>query len=692
MLEIRSTPKRGPTVAKIYKLLILLVICLLATTSLISTDTTFGQDEEVPEWAQALAEEIGGGVRPQDLMGPPGNIQPDIYLPDQRPTKPALGGSVTISLLGDPKGLNGAVENSAVGTAVRRVIHAALLRRNYETWDYDPELAKKEPDIEDALILKDGTTLFGKVEEFEDHYQISSGSTHNPIEPQQLPMDEVDKLLRGTVFTFELRDDVTWHDDHPFNLDDVVFSVEIYKNPKLIDAQHVAEKFRDIRIERVNEWTVRFFLPKQHYDAKSHFGKDLCLLPRHLYDLSDPDNKDYDPKASDFDQAVHVEKNSHNIDFVGLGPYRLTRYDVQWIDTERYEDYFETDPAKRGYLDEIGWRIYGSRGSAWTGLIDQGELDLNDVCLTESWNTAGKREVFTKSFYRASVYPATYFFEAVNMQKPKFKDPDVRRALAYALDPLDYVAANDGLAIHHTGINFFGSPAYNHAVKPIVSIPPDIGDTEREKLIDQYREKAKELLTDAGWYDRDGDGVRDKYGQPFEIDYLYPKEAPTPVELGQKMQEVFANHLGIKVNLVPREWVVFQDERAKGNFDILWQGWSQDPMESDPYHPWHGEQVGKEAQNFTGYDDEVSNGLIEKGRRELDREKRHAIWHELHRRIYHSHAYLSRTAYPRLFAVRKTIRGLKLTPFFPGYDPLDFYYEEGTPGTRPLEQPEEKQD
>ena len=76
---------------------------------------------------------------------------------------------------------------------------------------------------------------------------------------------------------------------------------------------------------------------------------------------------------------------------------------------------------------------------------------------------------------------------------------------------------------------------------------------------------------------------------------------------------------------------------------------------------------------------------IERGRVELDPAKRSKIWKELHARVYELQPYLFGWNVPRKVAFNKNLRGVKLYKFTPGYRLRDMYYEEGTPGTRPLE-------
>ena len=86
-------------------------------------------------------------------------------------------------------------------------------------------------------------------------------------------------------------------------------------------------------------------------------GLDFCLLPSHLYDLTDPDHADHDLDASPEARARAINENSHNIDWVGLGPYRMTKWvRDDYIEAVRFDDYFEQVPARRGYVDVLRWK------------------------------------------------------------------------------------------------------------------------------------------------------------------------------------------------------------------------------------------------------------------------------------------------------------------------------------------------
>jgi peptide/nickel transport system substrate-binding protein len=114
----------------------------------------------------------------------------------------------------------------------------------------------------------------------------------------------------------------------------------------------------------------------------------------------------------------------------------------------------------------------------------------------------------------------------MNMNNPKLKDVRVRKALAYLTD-VDQIIAKlcMGLAVKIAGpVNPY-KDICNHNLKPNAYDP----------------KKAEELLTEAGWVDSDGDGVRDKVldgvKTKLEINLMIPAGAPLYEKMALLFQE-----------------------------------------------------------------------------------------------------------------------------------------------------------
>ncbi|MFT7484888.1 MAG: peptide/nickel transport system substrate-binding protein [Candidatus Paceibacteria bacterium] len=611
----------------------------------------------------------------------------------------AYGGEVVVHLSTMVEGLNRAVENSAVAHWINYEVHDSLILQDWEMWDYKPSLATGFEE-EDQVVLKpeavskytqakaigEGETLrnilYGKVVESGDSYTVTGVSKSTMLgqgRSVKVLKEDVEAVHSGSIFTYYLPDNVHWHDGHLFDADDVFFSWDIYNNME-VQADEIRFQFLQILTgETPDNTTVRFFFDKQYFLAKQVPG-EMCILPRHLYDLTDPDNKKYDTKVHEDAAALHgpnyvfseaelgayINKNPHNTDWVGLGPYKIVSWDDQAIVAERFEDYH--DPSKGGYVDRIVWRHISDDSTAFEALIN-GELDYFARVKSEQYfGEATQISAFTDSFYKGYFYTGTYGYTGMNMLRPQLADIEVRKALTLAFDWEEYKRTKyKDLAIRVNGPqNYFGI-GYNRELE-FLPYDPDL---------------AEELLAEAGWYDRDGDGIIDKDGVKLELEFLYPSGNDASKDFALRLQQA-CEPLGIKISLRNFEWSTFLERMLERNFDLVNLAWVP-PLESDPEQLWHSKWGPAEVKssNMCGVMDDEVDRLIEEGQKELDDAKRAKIWQALHKRIYEDvHPYMFGLNSPRKFAMNKKVRGFQASKIAPGYMLRRWYYPAGTEGTR----------
>ena len=633
-------------------------------------------------------------LAPAQEQREPGPVEHDVFHPQKEvAADAAYGGRVIIHLSTMPAHLQKTTENSAVVTWMYDAIHDKLAYQDWEGWHMEPRVAT-EWDTEDSLVLKPGTedkygasavltgsgdrarhVVYGLVSDAGDAWSVASGSDGNPVGGgARISKEDVVSVERGTVFTFHLRDKVKWHDGHAFDADDVYFSWEAYQNPE-VDCDETRNYYTQVlHGEVLDRLTVRFFYEKQYFLAEQQLC-EIPLLAKHIYDLRDPDCAQYDKDANPTvaQLAEHINNNEKNNNWVGLGPYRVTVYDPsQYIEGEHFDDYYDADhPLYGGYFDTIRWRYIGDDNAAFQALLNE-ELDYYARVKSEAYfGEATKQGAFTKSFYKGYFYTGTYGYTGWNLLRPQLKDKAVRHALAHAFDMEEWRKTKyRGLAKLVTGPQNYFSLGYDRTVEPM-AYDPDLSE---------------ELLAEAGWYDRDGDGIADKDGVKLEIEFLYPSGNDASKDFGIAYQEALGE-LGIKLNLRSLEWATFLERVLDREFDSINLAWVP-PLESDPEQLWDSEsgQPGVRSSNHSAVMDPKIDEIIARGQRELDKGKRAEIWKELHRYIADLQPYLFMMNSPRKFAMSKKIRGLQTFQISPGYDPRRWYYPKGTPGTRPTRQ------
>lgn len=554
---------------------------------------------------------------PAERFGP-GPEPVDFWHPDRAtPARPAFGGTLRIHLDQMPATLNGLLDSNAHAAALRRELHATLVQRDWEGWNFQPELAER--------------------------WEVSSD---------------------GRVFTFHLRAGVRWHDGHAFDAADVLFSATVTQNPE-VNCQWIRPYHaRFAAVEAPDARTVRVTFTAPYFNALGVFTDNLCILPRHLYDLTDPDHPRYKPDATLSERAREINENPCNTQWVGLGPYRLTSTSTQAVEAERFDGFF--DPEHGGYVDRIVWRYLGD-DAAFQALLN-GELDFSFRLSSEQYfGAATQAEAFAKRYVKGYYYTGAYNYLPLNMRRPILAELAVRQALTHAVDIDGFLQTYSyGLARRVSGPQCFFGSSYDASVAPPAYDP----------------ERARALLEEAGWYDRDGDGVLDKDGQPLALEFLIQAKNVSAENFARVFQEALAA-LGVKLTVTALDNAAyFQRIRAR-EFDIGIQAWAVDATENDPAQLWNSSAAEPGGSNHAGVIDPFIDELIARGQLELDDAKRHALWRELHRYLAEKVTpCIYREASPRKFALNRELRGVQFFKITPGFAPRRWYWPAGTPGTR----------
>jgi peptide/nickel transport system substrate-binding protein len=500
--------------------------------------------------------------------------------------------------------------------------------------------------------------LVGKVEDLGDRWRISSSSMQ-----RELQKSADTTLLPGTVFEFQLRRGVKWQDGADFDARDVLFSLACFRNPH-VDCDEKRFQFDKLaRIESDGPYALRLAFAKPYFQRENVF-ESLTLLPAHLYDLADSRNPDHDSSASAERQARYIAEHPANRMWVGLGPYRVSEWSDTAIVAKRWDGYY--DRANGGHVDEIVWRMIEDDGAAMTALME-GELDFYDRMSADDYLGArGQSEAFTRRYYKGHFYAPYISYTAWNMRRAKFADPRVRTALGLCFDWDGFIQSYyKGLAERVTGEQFLRGPAYDPTLEPLG--------------FDLTRARA--LLGEAGWYDRDQDGVVDRDGTPLEVEFLYPSGNRTSELSGQAFQANLAK-VGVKLSMASRDWPAFRARVKARDFDAISMGWITPPV-VDPEQAWASKWAGADSANNAGLADDQVDSLIAQIQVELDPTLRRGLFAQLQRRVYELQPYLFLFNVPVRYALRRDLHGFDAFDVDPYYAVRDWYFAAGTPGTRP---------
>src|SRR5439155_6980388 len=116
--------------------------------------------------------------------------------------------------------------------------------------------------------------------------------------------------------TYRLRNRLSWHDGAPLTADDFVFAWQVYATPELgLSASSPVTYLQEVAAP--DERTVIMRWRRPFAGAGAVLAADLPPLPRHL--LGQP--------LAQQDVGVFAALPFWTTDYVGAGPYRLTRWE-----------------------------------------------------------------------------------------------------------------------------------------------------------------------------------------------------------------------------------------------------------------------------------------------------------------------------------------------------------------------------
>jgi len=437
---------------------------------------------------------------------------------------------------------------------------------------------------------------------FESLFDVADDLTFIPLLAESWNFSDDYKDL-----TVNLRNDVKWQDGVPFTADDVVYTYSVLADPKyngnrsgyadpLVGYEEyksgAESTFRGV--EKVNDYQVIFHFKEARPDAM-----DLAnypIIPKHVYEKYTVEEMASAPETLEYDKLI------------GTGPFKPDKY----VANESYEmvrnpDYYKGAP----HLDKVIYKVVSADVAA--SLLETGEIDIYNSISPSDLEVINSIPGIKTHEYAAFSYqylgllmnkrPADQI-KNEDYSKPetwtpneKFKDKRLRQALAYAINRQGLV---DGLLEGHGSV--INAP-----------FPPVSWAAASPDQLNQYPydpEKAKALLDEAGYIDKDGDGFReDPNGNKLEFKIDYPtgnpvRYASAPI-IVENLKEV-----GLNVQLnAPRDAGTHFNGLDFDESEMFLAGWSLGYPDPDPSGIWKT----TEPYNNSRWYNQESERLLKEG-------------------------------------------------------------------------------
>ena len=404
-------------------------------------------------------------------------------------------------------------------------------------------------------------------------------------------------------WTFQLREDVVFHDGTPLNAEAVKFTFDSIQEPELgsqgaIDIMGPYES-----TEVVDDHTAVVCFEQPFAAAMNAFSEaELSIVsPTAVRELGD-DGFARNP--------------------VGTGPFRFVSWEEgREIILERFEEYDWAPEfyARQGPSDveRVVFRFIPD-ASTRVAALEAGEVNIAEqVAPLDMLNFRDSPSLGVETMIgNVAGLPYGAF---LNTTRGPLQDIRVRQAFMFAIDRPRII---ENL--------FFGlvDPAYG----PLSASTP-LYWTGVEDYYDYDLDRAQQLLDEAGWVDTDGDGIRDKDGEPLS---LFAPTLLEPETMVAVQAEVARAGIDLQVETVLK---ARQDELIFGNgYDVLVIRWvSNDPsVLIIPFHSRNIPEPGSFKFNWARYSDPVLDDLLESGETAANEEERRQIYHQAQEMIMDS--------------------------------------------------------
>ncbi len=329
----------------------------------------------------------------------------------------------------------------------------------------------------------------------------------------------------GLMWTFTLREGVTFHDGSAFDSADVVYSYNRIITEQLANAYRFASV---ASVDAPDPQTVTITLSAPTPALLDNIGgfKGMSIIP--------------EGAAEATDLATTA---------VGTGPFTLEEAGANGVTLARYDDYWG-DPA---LVDGVEFQYVSEPAAALTALRSGDVHWTDNVPPQDIEGLEGDDEV------ELGVTPSVdYWYLAMNETRPPFDNRDFRRGVAFGIDRDEVTEAAR-----------FGAATTNQA-----AIPEQSRWYHEYAPFDHDPDQATELIE------------ANSTSSPQPMALMVTDEYPETVQAAQVIQAQLAE-VGVEVGIEQEAFATWLDRQAAGDYDAFLLGWLGNLDPFGFYHAQH---------------------------------------------------------------------------------------------------------
>lgn len=391
----------------------------------------------------------------------------------------------------------------------------------------------------------------------------------------------------GLTYEFHLDPEATWEDGKSVTADDVRFTIDRVRDPK-VNAVNWSGGFDDlVAIETPDPVTVRLRYKTPYAGRMVAFALPIVSAAA----FATPD----------------AMKQAGRHPF-GTGPYKFVSWESnQAIRLARRKD------AKDAEFDEVVFRVIPDPAVRYQAGA-RGELDEFRLTRDQSRTAAASPEFLASH----RILRVPQFLEVMvvwNCKNAFLADPRVRRAL-----PLAFPRADLARSMYPPdGASLVSGP-----------YPPAVAGNAPEVKPPAYDPAESARLLDAAGWRRGAGGIRSRGGNKASIELLSVAGQPIYANIAEVLRQSYEK-VGVELTVRALDWAAYTQRGDRGEFDGQLCARQFQPPDLDPFVYYHSSQWAPKGLNNGFYSNREADSVMENARREMDPEKRVELLRTVHR-------------------------------------------------------------
>lgn len=400
-----------------------------------------------------------------------------------------------------------------------------------------------------------------------------------PVLAKEIPTFENGGIVDNTDGTYDmtwnLQENVKWHDGEPFTSKDVCFTWKFVSSEG--SETYNSDDYRGIIDCQTPDDSTAVFTWDGIYGV--YAGLFEAILPEHL--------------LGSLSTAEIVQNEAYNRSPIGTGPFKFAEWKSgEYIRVVKNDDYWRG--AEYPKVDEIVFSFIPDDNTRLNA-IKTGDYQIGEILPLQvkemADNTNGTVKLINSNSF-------LHFDTNVQSEKGQtlFGDVKVRQAMYHAIDRL--AIADQLMEGTVTVINTPLNPNSVWANKDVTVYNYDV-------------EKSKQMLDEAGWV-VGSDGIRVKDGVPFSFTMLNRAGKADRIAVAQVIQAQL-KEVGIDVQFETLESSAWTNKWRSGEWEAMISGWflPSDPSLTSIYG------CGA-SNNMTGYCDPALDEVMQASDLNLD--------------------------------------------------------------------------